>query len=253
MEPKIGLIGAGRFANALATGWDQPLLVHDPVTERAESLAARTGGEALSDNLQVAAAADVVVLCHHAAQLSEVADEIKSQAKCVVSVLGYISLSEIQSAYGDVPTFRVLPNMAVEVKKGVVSWSNENGSGEAAETVEKLFSRIGQVVKMDDRLVSAATAISASSPAFMSVVVEALVDAGVNHGIPAEISSSLVIEMLIGTAALLKENGADTLALRRAVAFPGGSTARGLAAIDQSDLRGALGAAVRGALSKPPQ
>jgi pyrroline-5-carboxylate reductase len=73
---KVGLIGAGNMARALARGWGRPILCSDPLAERARALAAEVGGEALEDNAEVARRADVVVLCHKPAQLQDVADEV---------------------------------------------------------------------------------------------------------------------------------------------------------------------------------
>lgn len=245
---KIGLIGAGNMSAALANGWAEPVVVHDPVAERADGLVAQVGGEALDSNVAVAGAADVVILCHKPAQLADVASEIASTAKCVVSVLGSVPLDDVRAAYGDVHAFRVLPNLPVRVRRGVLCWPRENGAGEDAKRVVELFSRVGRVVTLDERLVEPAMAVSSNAPAFIALVVEALVDAGVRHGLPAQTAHGLAVETLAGTAALLEENGGDTLALRRAVTSPGGSTARGLAALEHSGLRAAFDAAVQAVL-----
>src|SRR5207248_8956009 len=106
---QVGLIGAGNIARALARGWGEPILVSDAGSGRAVELARELGGEAL-DSQGIASRADLVVLCHKPAQLNEVADEIRDQAKAVASVLGATRIAALQDAYPGVPVFRLMPN-----------------------------------------------------------------------------------------------------------------------------------------------
>ncbi|HVA20180.1 MAG TPA: NAD(P)-binding domain-containing protein, partial [Solirubrobacteraceae bacterium] len=84
---RIGLIGCGNMARAMARGWSEPVLCFDPVGERAQALADETGGEALASGAEVAGRADLVVLCHKPAQLQAVAKELAPAAKAVASIL----------------------------------------------------------------------------------------------------------------------------------------------------------------------
>ncbi|HXP28348.1 MAG TPA: NAD(P)-binding domain-containing protein, partial [Solirubrobacteraceae bacterium] len=92
---KIGLIGAGNMARAMARGWGEPVLCADPVSERAKALVDELGGEALQSNADVARAADLVVLCHKPAQLQNVAAEVAPHAKAVASILAATPLSAL--------------------------------------------------------------------------------------------------------------------------------------------------------------
>src|ERR1700712_2364460 len=103
---KIGLVGSGNMARAMARGWSTPVLCTDVFAERAQALAAETGGEALASNAELAQRADVVVICHKPAQLAEVAAEIAPHAKSVASILGGVPLQALRDAYGDVPVQR---------------------------------------------------------------------------------------------------------------------------------------------------
>jgi len=109
----------------------------------------------------------------------------------------------------------------------------------------------GTVVALEDRLMDVAMGLMSCSPAFFALIVEALADAGVTHGMPAEHADRLVTEAMAGTAALLADQGHDTLALRRSVTSPGGATARGLRALEDRGARAALAAAVEAALEGP--
>src|ERR687893_1606551 len=106
----IGLVGSGNMARALALGWGEPVLCTDVVPEKAEALAAETGGEALPGNGDLADRADLIVLAHKPAQLREVAEQVGGRAKGVVSILGGTPLAEVRAAYEGIPVARVLPS-----------------------------------------------------------------------------------------------------------------------------------------------
>src|SRR3954471_1142358 len=116
---KIGLIGAGNMARALARGWGEPVLASDSGSGRAAALAEELGGEAAGSKADLAPAADVVVLAHKPAQLGEVAREVAPAARAVVSLLARTSLEELRAAYPDTPVVRVQPNTPAAVGRGV--------------------------------------------------------------------------------------------------------------------------------------
>lgn len=236
------------MATALARGWAEPVWVSDPVTERAQALVDLLGGGLCSSNAEVAEAADVVILCHKPAQLDEVAEEIRASGTPVVSILGSVELAKVRAAYGTTPAYRVLPNLPVEVRQGVLCWPVGNGDDEFARPLKGLFSQVGKVIDLDESLIETAMALSSNAPAFMALVVEAMVDAGVRNGLPPALASTLAVQTLAGTATLLQERGGDTLAVRRQVTSPGGSTARGLAALENAGLRSAFDSAVEAVL-----
>src|SRR5581483_2898160 len=103
---KIGLIGSGNMARAVARGWGRPVLCTDPIAERAQALAAEVGGEALATNAEVAQRADLVVLCHKPAQLAAVAEELAPHAKAVASILAATSLAALKESYPGKPVYR---------------------------------------------------------------------------------------------------------------------------------------------------
>ena len=231
---QVGLIGAGNMASALARGWGDPILAADPVPGRAQALVDELGGEALDSNRAVAERADVVLLAHKPPQLEDVAAEIAGTAKRIVSILGATPLAKVQAAYPDTPVYRVLPNVPVEVRQGVLCIAR--GTEPDADIVA-LFERVGKVVHLDDSLIDVAMGLMSTAPAYVALAVEAQVDAGVRHGLPPDIASELVVGTTAGTAALIEAKGHDTLAVRRSVTSPGGSTARGLRALEEHGLR----------------
>jgi pyrroline-5-carboxylate reductase len=108
------------------------------------------------------------------------------------------------------------------------------------ERVKELFGRVGTVIEVPERLVEVAGAVSGVGPAYWALLVEAQVDAGIKRGLPAALATELVIETMAGSAELLRARGGDTLAVRREVASPGGTTARGLAALERGGVRPAF-------------
>src|SRR3954467_13973219 len=242
---RIGLIGAGNMATALARGWGDPVLVADVAHGRAQILAEQVGGEAPGSNAYVADKADAVVLCHKPAQLNEVAEDIRERAKVVISILGGTSLADVEAAYPGLPVYRFMPNIPAEVGHGVFCYAPGTNAADGPEQdVLDAFGRIGTVIKLPEPLIDPATALMGCGPAFFALVVEGLVDAGVRHGLTPEQAGRMAVETMAGTAAVLRASDDDTAGLRRRVTSPGGSTARGLAALERGGLRAAFSDAV---------
>jgi pyrroline-5-carboxylate reductase len=237
---QVGLIGAGNMARALARGWGDAVLCSDGGSGRARALADELGGEALGSNVEVADRADLVVLCHKPAQFLSVARELRGHAKAVASVLGSVQTQALRQEYG-VPVFRFMPNTPVEVRHGVVCYSPEQEVDRALEAqVLELFGRLGTVVRVPESLINAASAVMGVGPAYQALLAEAQVDAAVRHGLKPGLAGRLVAETMAGTAALLHKREYDTLAVRREVTSPGGTTARGLAALERAGVRPAF-------------
>jgi pyrroline-5-carboxylate reductase len=237
---EIGLIGAGNIARALAYGWGEPVLVSDAGSGRATKLARELDGEAL-DSRTLAARADLVVLCHKPSQLEAIAEEIRDQVKAVASVLGATTIAALRQAYPGVPVFRFMPNTPVEVQRGVICYAPADGiDPELEDRVIELFERLGTVERMSEPLFEIATAVSGVGPAYLALLAEAQIEAAVRHGLPAALADRIVVETMEGTAALLAHHEYDTRAARRAVTSPGGSTARGLAALERAGVRAAF-------------
>src|SRR5688572_8317945 len=116
---RVGLIGAGNMASALARGWGDPVLCTDSGSGRAAALAQELGGEVAASNRELAAQADLVVLAHKPAQLGAVAAEVAGTAKAIVSVLARTSLQDLRAAYPDTPVARIEPNTPAELRQGV--------------------------------------------------------------------------------------------------------------------------------------
>jgi pyrroline-5-carboxylate reductase len=251
---KVGLIGAGNMARAMARGWGDPVLASDSGSGRAQALADELGGRAAS-NVEVAKAADLVVLCHKPYQLEQIAAEIAPHAKAIASVVGGTPAAALRAAYPGTPQFRLMPNTPVEVGRGVIIYSPTATPGESKHDPELetevlgLFGRLGWVVSIPDELAPVAAALTSVGPAYMALVVEAQTDAGVRHGLRADLAGRLAAETMAGSAELLGARSFDTLGVRREVTSPRGSTSRGLDALERGGLRAAFATAIDRVLS----
>ena len=243
---QIGLVGSGNMARALALGWGEPVLCTDSGSGRAQDLAALVGGQAVGSNRELAERADLVVLAHKPAQLAAVAQEMAGTVKVVVSILARTTQAEVRAAYPETPVFRIEPNTPVEVREGVISFAIPDAAADVDvyASVRELFGRLGTVVDVPESLMRIAGATGGVGPAYWSLLVEAQVDTAIRHGMPPALAATIVTEAMAGTAALLRARDNDTLALRRAVSSPGGSTARGLAALERGGVRAALAQAM---------
>jgi pyrroline-5-carboxylate reductase len=241
----IGFCGSGSMAAAMARGLAgeaDALLFTDSGSGRARELAAELGGEAVASNGELAARADVVVLAVKPAMLEGAAGELVG-AKVVVSLLGATSLEVVAAAFPGAEVVRVMPNVGVEVRKGVLCVA-----GEPEPDLLSMLEGLGHVVELPDSQFDAATAVMGCAPAYLALAVEAIADAGVADGLDAELARELVVETTAGTAELLRiRHPAD---VRRAVASPGGSTEAGLEALDRAGVREAFEAAVQASLAR---
>jgi pyrroline-5-carboxylate reductase len=243
---KLGLIGAGNMASALARGIGEPVLVHDIDGAKAEALARELGGEALGSGAEVAERADVLVLCHKPQQLAEVADAVGGKARVVVSILAATTTAEIEEAYPGVPVYRFIPNIPAEVGRGVLCYVPGSRAAEGPEgQILELFGRAGTVIPLDDEpLIEPAMALMSCGPAFMALVAESFAEAGSAHGLEPRTAMRMVVETMGGTADYLAAHDWDAEALRKRVATPGGTTEKGLIKLEESGLREVCGGAV---------
>jgi pyrroline-5-carboxylate reductase len=241
---KLGLIGAGNMASALARGIGEPVLVHDIDAPKAEQLAAELGGEAVESAPALAERADVVVLCHKPQQLDEVAEQISPRA--IASILAATATSRIEAAYPDTPVYRFIPNIPAEVRKGVLCYVPGRLAAQGPEReILELFGRAGTILRLDEEpLIEPAMALMSCGPAFMALVAESFADAGSEHGLPRDDAMRMVVETMGGTAAYLAESGYDAGALKTRVATPGGATERGLIKLEEEGIGNVCRAAV---------
>jgi pyrroline-5-carboxylate reductase len=248
---QIGLLGAGNMARALARGWGDPVLATDNGSGRAAALVEEVGGEVVASNAELAERADVVMLCHKPGGLEKVAGEVGNKASVVVSLLAATPLETVREAYPKATVFKAMPNLAVEVHRGITCWvAPEDADPQLAASVRALFERLGRVEELPELQMDIATGTVGVSPAYLALIAEAQVDAAIKQGLPGAVATDLVVEAIAGSAELLRARGGDTLGVRRAVASPGGSTVRGLAVLERAGIRVAFSDALEAVLGE---
>jgi pyrroline-5-carboxylate reductase len=186
-----------------------------------------------------------VVLAHKPYQLDDVARDAGDAAgpdTPIVSVLGGSTQAQVRDAWGGATVVRVEPNTPVEVRRGVLVFAEPDADidGAVLERIRVHFGRLGTIVDVPERLMNVAGACSGVGPAYWALFAEAHIEAAIRRGVPPATAAKLVTETMAGAAELLAANAGDTLAVRRAVTSPGGSTARGLAALERGGVRAAL-------------
>ncbi len=233
----VGFIGSGNMAAAMARGWagdpkgPSSMLFTDSGSGRATALAEEVGGEAVRSNADVVTRSDFVVLAMKPHSLVEVA-EVLPAPKAVLSLLGATRLSTLTAQFPDSTVMRLMPNLAVEVNRGVICVAHDQASDdEQVGKAQSLLAALGRVVELEDGQMDAATAVMGCTPAYFAAAAAAIAGTGTSEGLGADVSNSMVAEAMAGTAALL--NHRTPFEIQVAVASPGGSTEAGLEALEK--------------------
>jgi pyrroline-5-carboxylate reductase len=257
---QVGFLGAGRMATALARAWVGAGLVRaadcrasDPAAQARAAFTAEAGCPAGPDNRAVAAAADLLVLAVKPqslpALLAEVRPVLADRHPLVVSIAAGVSLRQLA---GGLPSHtrlvRVMPNTPCLVGASASGYSpGEAATPHDVALVDRLLNAVGHAFRVPEGLLDAVTGLSASGPAFVYVMIEALSDGGVRVGLPRDVALALAAQTVFGAAKMVLETGLHPGALKDMVASPGGTTIAGLHALERAAVRGALMDAVEAA------
>lgn len=249
-QVKIGFIGFGNMAGAMADGWIASGKVpaanlcacaghFDALAERVS----RRGMHPCRDAAEVAAWSDVVVVAVKPYLIESVLAPIAGAlaGKAILSVAAGWKSEDYERVVPGTHHLSTVPNTPVAICEGVIAC-------EAAHTLDakehaclhELLGLLGTVVEVDSRLLSVAGTVGGCSPAFIAMVIEALGDAAVKHGIPRAKAYTMVSQMVAGTAKLQLATGQHPGAMKDAVCSPGGTTIRGVAALEEAGLRSAF-------------
>lgn len=250
----IAVIGGGQIGEALVSGLiaanmnPQNIRVTNRSEERGQELRDRYGILNMTDNSQAADEADVVFLCVKPKFIVEVLSEItatldnNSAQSVVVSMAAGISIAAMEeSASAGLPVVRVMPNTPMLVGKGMSTVTKGRYvDAEQLEQVKDLLSTVGDVLEVAESDIDAVTAMSGSSPAYLFLVTEALIEAGVNLGLPRATAKKLAVASFEGAATMMKETGKEPSELRAGVSSPAGTTVAAIRELEESGIRGAF-------------
>ena len=254
---KLTVVGGGRMGEALvagllAAGWGAAtqIAVVEKVEARRRELAERFAGLVVTDEVPAADGAVVAVK----------PDDVEGACRLLaaagtplaLSIAAGVPIASLEMWLGPgVRVVRAMPNTPALVGAGAAALAGgKTATDDDMAWAEGLMSAVGTAVRVPEHLLDAVTGLSGSGPAYVFLVAEALIDAGVLAGLPRATSSALVIQTLLGSARLLAESGQGPEALRAAVTSPGGTTAAGLQALEDRAVRAAFLAAVEAATDR---
>jgi pyrroline-5-carboxylate reductase len=256
---RVGFLGAGKMATALARGWiragltsSERTLASDPLPAAREGFTAATGARATALNREVVAASDVLVLAVKPQTMPALLDDIRpvvSERHLIVSIAAGVTLRQLADGLGaDRRLVRVMPNTPCLVGASASGYAaGDAAMPEDVALVDRLLNAIGRAFPLPEGLLDAVTGLSGSGPAFVYVIIEALSDGGVRVGLPRDVATALAAQTVLGAAKMVLECGAHPAELKDAVASPGGTTIAGLHALERGGLRAALMDAVEAA------
>ncbi len=248
----IGLIGCGNMGSAFVRGWLKAdpdmaarIRVADAYPEAAQRLADDTGVAAAGGNGELVEWADLVLLAVKPYDIEAAMEEaigFFGRGKILASVAAGRTIAFLEALFPeDVPVFRLMPNVAVEVCSGTICFAvGNNVDPETEEQVYELFNHLGRVIPLPERLFAPATAIAGSGPGFMALIVDAFIDACVMTGLPGGVARELTYSMLAGTAGMLVDAGLSPGELRHRVTSPAGTTAAGISQMERDGVRSAV-------------
>jgi pyrroline-5-carboxylate reductase len=259
LEKRIGLIGAGQMATALAHGFIKAglttadkLLASDIDEHARQRFAHAIGAHTTADNALVAAQSDVIILAVKPQQMAAVAAGLRGRIapdRLIVSIAAGIRLPSLAEWLGpELRIIRVMPNTPCLVGQGACAFSlGEHATAEDGALLRRLLGALGSAWQVEEKLLDAVTGLAGSGPAFVFVIIEALSDAGVKMGLPRDMATKMAAATVGGSAEMVLSTGVHPAMLKDQVASPGGTTIAGLQALEAGGLRATLMAAVEAA------
>ena len=259
---RIAILGAGKIGEALltgllSTGWRKPDEIVATVRreERAKELAERHGIEVTTSNTEAVAGAGLVIIAVKPQDFDLLLGEIGgilSPDQPVLSIAAAVPTSTIEERIAPgVPVLRAMPNTPATVHEGVAGLcAGAHASDEHLALAEDVLLHVGRVVKVPEKYMDAVTAVSGSGPAYFALLAEAMIEAGILLGLSREISTQLVVQTMLGTAKLLRDEHVHPVELREAVTSPGGTTIRAIRELERAGVRAAFLNAIQAAMER---
>jgi pyrroline-5-carboxylate reductase len=259
---RIAIVGCGKIGEALlsgllASGFRKPedLVVTGRRPERIEALTTAHGVQGTLSNAEAVAGAGLVVLAVKPQDFDGLLGEIGpllSSEQTVLSVAAAIPTSAIERRISpSVPVVRAMPNAPATVGEGMAGiCAGAHADDEHLELAEDVLSHLGRVVRVPERYMDAVTAVSGSGPAYFALLAEAMIEAGLLLGLSREVSSQLVVQTMLGTAKLLRDESIHPVELREAVTSPGGTTIRAIQELESAGVRAAFLNAIQAAMER---
>ena len=242
------------FASGLLrAGWeakDLALCVRRP--ERAKELDEMLGISPTLDASAAVAGSDVVVIAVKPRDVAGLLEELSiTSGQVVVSVAAGIPISTFESALGEVPVIRAMPNTPAAVDEAITAYcAGSFVDSVAMEKGEAVLSAVGQIIRLGEQHLDAVTAVSGTGPAYAFLLAEALTEAALREGLPHHAAEQLVAQTMRGAGILMSESDSSPAALRAQVTSPGGTTAAAMHVLDGGGFRSLVEDAIRAASAR---
>lgn len=261
-ELKLGFLGAGKMAGALAKGFIKAglastagIVASDPVAQARSHFSSETGAASVGTNSDVARFSKLLVLAVKPDQVGAVLKEISPQfttEHTLLSIAAGVPLARLEAGLpAPARVVRVMPNTPALVGASATGFAlGKHAQAADAELTQRLFASVGIVYEVKESLLDAVTGLSGSGPAYVFLMIEALSDGGVAAGLPREVATRLAAQTVLGSARMVLESGVHPSVLRDMVTSPGGTTIEGLHELERAGMRGAFMSAVRAAADK---
>lgn len=251
-QKKIAVVGSGTMGRSIASG----LLRSGKVKRRslrasarskasADRVAKELGISCTTENAKAAARADIVLLCVKPRDVATAVESLRSarrKAPLVISIAAGVSTGFIERAFGDAtPVLRAMPNTPCLIGKGMTVLSKGSHATDAhVALATEIFEPLGRVLELEEKHMDTVTGLSASGPAFIYIIVEALAEGGVMRGLPRNVATTLVAQMTLGAAEMVLATGRHPASLKDDVTTPAGCTIAGILALEDGRIRSVL-------------
>jgi pyrroline-5-carboxylate reductase len=251
----VAVLGAGKIGEAVARGLSESddvskVIITKRNISTLEGLRHVKKIEISSDNKKSAQKAEVILVAVKAADGKHVLREIAEYAsdKIVISLMAAISIKSIQNILPTSKIVRAMPNIAATIGEAITAFApDQNLTKEELEKVRMVFGTFGDSIQVPESLMDAVTALSGSGPAYIAVMIESMVSAGLKVGMPRDTAFKLATKTLTGTANLLSAKGMHPAELRDSVTTPAGTTIAGLYELEKGSFRTSIMNAVEAA------
>jgi pyrroline-5-carboxylate reductase len=242
---KIGFVGAGNMGGAFIKALDSyEIYFTEKDMETVESIKKATGAEHTKNTKELIQKSDYIVLGVKPQVLDSLLDEFKSEDlsdKIIISLVAGIKIDFYRKKLGENIKFvRVMPNTPSLIKKGICGYTPYNIDEFEETYVNVILESTGKAIKVEEDKLDIITAISGSGPAYVFLLINSLADAGVKLGLSKKDALMLATETFVGSASLISETGLHPEELKDRVTSPGGTTACGLAVMEEYGVRSAM-------------
>lgn len=248
----LAILGVGRMGEALLSGllrtgdWTADQIVCTARSQRrADDVAQRYGVVAHTDSAAAAAVASVVLIAVKPQNITELLAEIAPKlhrGQTVISVAAGVLTTTIESALlEDIPVVRVMSNVPVQVDEAMsVVAAGAHASPQDVQVATAILGQVGKVIKLDEDQLDAVTGLSGSGPAYVFLLAETMIEAGILLGLPRDVATELIAQTMVGSAKMLRDSGRHPVELRESVTSPGGTTIAAIRVLEQERVRAAF-------------